>query len=481
MKTSERVAARAQGQPVPTKGRDKTAAFSQEDKGPQARNIPKGHSYDKRALKPLSKALWATSVALGHCLTAYRHLSRLKSTTISPDGLLGGRGYTMGLQDMRKRLHEAAESLSSISDTLYDEATAPHWKPQLAQLDPDDAGDVNRFIEESQENIEDPESDAEDEIEEIEDEDNSALAEKSEEKGQTKKASYAPHFAFLWGSEPIVSEIDIYANSSVSPAELGGPRVDHIGPGEGNGPFGEYNEDTVIDDQWTADGGGPGRRGPYGEDYDYPSPWENTASWKESASSYPDGDPDQAALLYVDLPWSKESASGQPIDMTPTEGRDFGLGFGARGQGTQHTNPSGEGNGTKGIHGPHSSLPGAPSTSSGDTPEALDQALNQRQAYDALYGATTLPQDAALPVQRSDYYHGPKDNMVSVGTSEVPGEERVPGVGGQPLVDTYHTQEDINTEYVRWDSTTKTIREPEGDHPGQDHQEPWALDGEATR
>src|ERR1700743_2705909 len=76
------------------------------------RNIPKDHPYDPKALKPMATALWAASVSLGHALTAYRHLSRLKSATISPDGMLGGRGYIMGVPDVRKKLYAACEALS---------------------------------------------------------------------------------------------------------------------------------------------------------------------------------------------------------------------------------------------------------------------------------------------------------------------------------------------------------------------------------
>src|SRR5690606_8054192 len=132
------------------------------------RNIPKNHEFQPRALKPLSKALWASTVALGHTLTAYRHLSRLKSTTVSPDGLMGGRGYVMRLADMRQKLYEASEALSAISDTMFDEITAPHWKPKLAQLDESDRDDVTRFVEEAQEVMENPEGEAEEEIDEIE-------------------------------------------------------------------------------------------------------------------------------------------------------------------------------------------------------------------------------------------------------------------------------------------------------------------------
>lgn len=408
-------------------------AVKDQQQGPPIREIPPGHEFDKRALKPLSKALWSMTVALGHALTAHRHLSRLKSTTVSPDGHLGGRGYVMSLADIRKGVHEAAELLSTISDTLYDEVQAEHWKSELKKLDPKTRKDVDKLIDEAGEALEDPEGEVKDDV--------------------PKTASHP-----LYTETSGFDVRSIFANSSLPVGEMpGGPRVEHIGPGEGPGLYGEWNRDTDVVDDWSADGGGQSRRDDSGEDYDYPSPWENITG----ASEVPD--------------YTTES--------TPTEGRDFGLGFGARGQGTQYGNPSGEGNGTKGVYGPQSGLPGSPGQSSGDSiGETVDYLLNERQkAAFALYGAAALPQDSAGPVSRSDYYEGPKDNMVSVGTSELPEAQRIPSTGGQPLVNTYYTQEDSGTGYVRWDSTTKTLREPSGDHPGQDHQEPWAPYGEATR
>jgi len=94
--------------------------------GPSKRNIPTEHAYDPKALKPMSKALYAASVALGHSLAAYREFSRVKSATVSPDGMLGGRGYVMGIRDMRQRMYDASEALSAVVDTLHDEINAPH-------------------------------------------------------------------------------------------------------------------------------------------------------------------------------------------------------------------------------------------------------------------------------------------------------------------------------------------------------------------
>lgn len=138
--------------------------------GAGGRNIPKDHPYDPKALRPMAKALWAASVSLGHALTAYRSFSRLKSATISPDGMLGGRGYVMKIGEVRKRLYDACESLSAITDTLHDEITAPHWKPRLSMLDDNEIGDVENYVEESKGILDSPEDDAEEEARVLEEE-----------------------------------------------------------------------------------------------------------------------------------------------------------------------------------------------------------------------------------------------------------------------------------------------------------------------
>ena len=561
--------------------------------GLQKRDIPKDHAYDAKALKPMAKALWASSVALGHCLTAYRQLSRLKSATVSPDGLLGGRGYVMPVQDMRKKLFAACEALSGISDTLFDEISAPHWKPKLAQLDENSAEDVERFVEESQEVMENPEEEAEEKMDAIEKENDGKKGQPGQEgeeasqvpgggppmesqsdaaqvtppkQSSTKQASTKPkgvidlyaeisldelklpldkaavfrraRMAQLFRLENLDAWVELQA-SSVSPDELGGPRVDHIGPAEGEGPWGSYNDDEPpAPDAWGLDEGGSGRREDSGEDYDYPSPWENNlshaAAWAKDVEAksfsspgalktylkgHPDADPSKHTvkkdeggdgggkkkddggkkspwgtrpdkgpsgaqqveeakkqkaeekaervekekaerakkpkpqqgfsprqapakkevpkkkepwykrLLKADnadvaasAAWATSVVPDSTTDDTPTEAWDFGIGYGAKGQGAGgYANPSDEGN-DKGVWGPHAGLPGGPGQSSGDigdTAVVVDQALNDRHGQgdepwtpQVVSPAGQLPQDVAGPSARSDYYRGPKDNLV---------------------------------------------------------------------
>lgn len=418
-----------------TEGRTKVASFPPFSKNgpppppsgsPEKRNIPEDHPFDSRALKPMAQALWASSVSLGHALTAYRHVNRLKSTTVSPDGMVGGRGYIMSVKDLRQRLYEACEALSAITDTLHDEIQAPHWKPKLAQLDETDKQQVERFVEESQGILADPEDDAEEDMEAVE---------KGEKppKDEDPKASKLPGGGPIEESEaqpvkPTMKESrSKTANSSLPVDSLPGPRVDHLDRGEQMGPWGSYNteEDAPSNDLYDH----------RPDNYTYKSEWENDfreACGVEGESAVPDS----------------------TTDDTPTQAWDFGIGYGAKGQGAGgYENPSGEGSGTQGVWGPHSGLPGSPGTSVNDTTPMVDVSLNERRAF----FSTLLPGDTDEPVARSDYFPGPKGNLVQ-SESELP-QEVTPFTENVPsMVDTMYVTEDAETPYVRYDYNTHTNR-----------------------
>lgn len=461
--------------------------------GGTKRNIPKDHPFDPRSLKPMAKALWAASVSLGHALTAYRHWSRLKSASISPDGMLGGRGYIMEVADIRQKLHSACDALSAITDTLHDEISAPHWKPRLAELNDNETEDIERFVEESEKILEHPEDEAEekaDEIEaendggddleagatdeevdepetdeevEVEEEPDEETSDESEEDAKSEpeseddeedkeeeddeeeeeddeeeeeddgKGSKTPGGGGL--SEAFAQTSDAstglrnlkqsrrkkLANSSIpAVGEMpGGPRVEHLDREDGT---------PNPDDAYPLDGWGV----PSETEYGYPSPWENRVDEKSAQSTVPN----------------------HVTEDTPTEAWDFGLGYGARGQGAGgYENPSGEGAGNKGVSGPASALPGAPNGSSGDdTTVMVERALNDRKARDL------LPGDLDIPVARSDYYRGDRGNLVNT-QSVMPGEATPGGELAPSLVNTDYTHEDRSTPYVRYDYTTHDYRD----------------------
>lgn len=280
------------------------------------RSIPKEHPYDPRSLKPLAKSLFATSVALGHALSAFKHFSRLKSSTISPDGKIGGRGYVLGVDDVRKKLWEASEALSLVSDALYDEIQGPHWKPRLSQLDENDAEDVSRFVEESRGILTDPEEDADARIKDIEEENDDV---------QIKTASIDLTDTFAVYRQNSNAFRSVVATDPY-------PRVTHRGPGEG--PGGSFNPPEDC----PNDPGSPRVNTLHGPDYDYAD--LHTASSKWAASVLPN-DPG-----------------------TPTDASSFGLGLESSPDAVLHRDDTGA----------HSGLPGNPWYSSG-TPKTATSML----------------------------------------------------------------------------------------------------------
>jgi hypothetical protein len=393
--------------------------------GGKKRNIPKDHPFEPRALKPMAKGLWAASVSLGHALTALRYLSRIKSATVSPDGMLGGRGYVMQVPEMRKTLQSAIEGLSSITDTLHDEMAAPHWKPQLANLDQNEAEDIENFVQRSRDILDDPEQEADDEATKIEEENDDE--EDNDEKAEAPVASDIPGGGSPETNEAPSPEIKdevlktassgyTYirtANSSIPVETLSGPRVEHLDREDAdsiNPP------EAYPNDDW----GQPGQK-----EYEFPSPWDN--------------DLHQAG-----------GGSGMPIDPTPTDGWDFGLGYGAEGDGAGgYENPTEDG---KGVWGPHAGLPGTPAGSSGDTTPALDSETSRHQAQGL------LPGDSDRPVARSDYYRGDKGNQINYAQSELPAEAPASVQVSPGLMNTDYVYEDVEPEYTTYDYTTHNYR-----------------------
>jgi hypothetical protein len=308
------------------------------------RAIPKDYTYDPKALKPLARMLWSMSVALGHSLTAHRQFTRIKSSTISPDGLVGGRGYVMAVKDVRRALYEACEGLSAISDTIHDELHAPHWQPKLAELEKSDIESVERLVGEAERILENPEDDVEDDLEEAEEEGTRTDLSDDEKEPKTQLPgnegnnladNYGERSQFKQASAPYTYR---RGNSSEPVQTLPGPRVQHLDRGDTDqdGPFSSRNEDEPmsVKDNWSRDEG-------TGYEYAYPSEWDNELLDKTSGSNLP----------------------GILTDTTPTEARDFGLGYGegndAHGQGS-------EGYGTKDsdgkqVFGPYAELPKDPS------------------------------------------------------------------------------------------------------------------------
>lgn len=148
------------------------------DTGPQERRIAPDFAFDPRNTKPLAKILRSTNAGLGHTMAAYALFAKLKSADISPDGSLGGKGYIQKIAEMRRAFMNVVESLSALSDTLYDEIRAPHWAAISRQEDPEEREEVEQIVGDAMDIKEDPEGWAE-EQEEAMDEENGAFSKRA--------------------------------------------------------------------------------------------------------------------------------------------------------------------------------------------------------------------------------------------------------------------------------------------------------------
>ena len=136
--------------------------------GPSERELTPEFQFQPRAAKPLASALRSTLMALGHAQSASNTFTKVKSATISPDGNLGGKGYIQKIPDMRRQFANCVEVLSALSDTLYDEISAPHWNPAIEQdLSGRDREEIHNLLSDAEEIKEDPEGWAEEEEEEM--------------------------------------------------------------------------------------------------------------------------------------------------------------------------------------------------------------------------------------------------------------------------------------------------------------------------
>ena len=145
------------------------------DTPPSERGLTKAnyrYEYKARNVRIIADCLRSTAAALGHSMSAYQKFAKMKSPLVSPDGLLGGKGFIQRISDMRRQYMNIIEALSSLTDTLYDEVNGPHWaKLKKSKAKPGskakkDQAEARKMIEQAEEIREDPTEWADKELEE---------------------------------------------------------------------------------------------------------------------------------------------------------------------------------------------------------------------------------------------------------------------------------------------------------------------------
>mgnify|MGYP000889907585 CR=1 FL=1 len=137
------------------------------DSGSSKRSITPDFAFNPKNSEPLARVLRSTTAAMGHSMAAYSVFAKLKSSEVSPDGNLGGRGYVQKITEMRRSLVNVVEALSALSDTLHDEIRAPHWAAVSRQTDDASRAEIEAIVSDAEEIKDDPEGWAEEREEEM--------------------------------------------------------------------------------------------------------------------------------------------------------------------------------------------------------------------------------------------------------------------------------------------------------------------------
>jgi hypothetical protein len=381
--------------------------------------------------------------------------------------MLGGRGYIMKVTELRQKLYDACEALSMISDTVHDEINAPHWKPQLAELDQSDMDAIDRLMGESEEMLDHPDEEVDEDEQEVEKKGKPSKA-WSKSKGKNDEEN-EPSSDFPTGgstetnqrapspskqqSKQATMAYDRSANSSIPTQTLPGPRVQHLDRGDTDqtGPFGSYNneEPPSMADEWSREDGIGDR----------------SNDGVQSASGWLDDE-------------TKGADSALPADPnTKTQGFDFGIGYGngndAHGQGAGGYGELSPSQGDKGVFGPAAGLPedpgGGTKSDDSDTTPSIENHINDRIKQSVLErvlarapkAVSQVPDDDGKGVARSDYYDGwkPDNDMNTVSQTVLPGDDTGANLEfDKDTLDTGYRYERQDEPYTKWDDTTHNQR-----------------------
>lgn len=127
---------------------EKKKKENRENGGDTRRNLD-GFEYDTSKATVLKKSLHNINVSLGTLLAAMKDLALLRGSEITPDGMLGGRGFIMPFKEIKAKINSAVNDLSDITDTLADELTNPNWG-----LSPEEKKKVKKEKQEIEEKVE---------------------------------------------------------------------------------------------------------------------------------------------------------------------------------------------------------------------------------------------------------------------------------------------------------------------------------------
>jgi len=95
-----------------------------------------GFQFKDQGIKSIARTYKHLAKAFMELAKANSTFSSCKSSQISPDGRLGGRGYVLSIRDIRGSFGNIMNSMSELIDTFHDEVNSPYLKRTILEDNP---------------------------------------------------------------------------------------------------------------------------------------------------------------------------------------------------------------------------------------------------------------------------------------------------------------------------------------------------------
>lgn len=95
-----------------------------------------GFRFKDQGIKSIANTYKHLAKAFMELAVANNTFSSCKSSQISPDGKLGGKGYVLSIRDIRGSFGNIMNAMSELIDTFHDEVNSPYLKKTVLEDNP---------------------------------------------------------------------------------------------------------------------------------------------------------------------------------------------------------------------------------------------------------------------------------------------------------------------------------------------------------
>ena len=92
--------------------------------------------FNDNGIKSVANVYKFLAQAFMNLVKANNVFAACKSSQISPDGKLGGKGYIKPIKEIRENFSASVNILSELIDTFHDEVNSPYWKKTTIEDNP---------------------------------------------------------------------------------------------------------------------------------------------------------------------------------------------------------------------------------------------------------------------------------------------------------------------------------------------------------